>query len=135
MPKTPQLLATSERAFAGAIVTVVNLGTGETEVIHAKGYRYTTGTRRVDPRPLGAKPAREPNEKMKMHGLNDALRVLCAELEAREGDWRVRTISTPQSILLDIRGRKPGGGAVRPPNPDVYHLAMIGYPHLHERAT
>jgi hypothetical protein len=147
---TGQLLSTEGRAFAGALVTIVNLEDGATEVVHAKGYYFQTGSNRArvlrqtawsprawrDARNYGPpSEAQVPGTaRIQKHGVLDALRALCEALEAREGDWRVRTISTPQLIFQDMQGRQPSrpGGEIAHPEPAM--LTKVGYPHLYERS-
>ena len=151
-------ISTKERAFAGATVTTVNLETGEVRVELTQGYHYEVGGRQRGPTcACGCGATVQPDRKGRprrfkrghnnrpvtqsprafkevKHSLRDCLRSLCEELEARSGDWRVRAISTPASILTDIRGRKPNPGGSVPENPDIQLLGQIGFQHLHERS-
>lgn len=124
------MMTTPERAFAGCIVTLVNLDTGEQRVEHAAGYHYqstewlppeVSGRRDLSQEPArmlaqlrgrtlgdGSRSIRHPRKRSRQtHTVNvlDALRLLLNEVDRWEGTWRVRTISTPQTILADIRGR------------------------------
>lgn len=152
-------ISTKERSYAGATVTTVNLDTDEVRVELTQGYHFQVGGRRrglvcgcgcgatVQPDSKGLprrfkrghnmKPAtRGPRDVTeRVYSLYDCLGELCGELEERAGDWRVRTISTPTSILADIRGRKLSLGGSPPPDPDLQILSKIGYPHLHERGA
>lgn len=101
--------SSTERSFAGALVTLVNIDTGETRLEHAAGYKYETGSRVTY------------NAKQHTLGVYDALERLCREADSWPGTWRVRTISTPQTIYADIKHvrRAPG-------EPERQYLAKIG---------
>lgn len=105
-------MSTRERALAGAIVTLVNTETGETRVELAQGFHFETGSHDL----------RSPHH----FNLNEALLRLLAEADKWDGTWRVRTISTPQTILADIRGRQPGAQGARSLAPESMILTSIG---------
>lgn len=98
--------STTERCYAGFTATIVNLETGGTEVTTRSGYRHETGTRRNG----GV-------SQLTTVGITVLLKDFCDELRARPGDWRIRTISTPDSILTDLRGRQPAMGRNDYPEP------------------
>lgn len=95
MPVEKPIVNTSQRSYAGCIVTLVNVETGVTTVRHFGGYDHDPGS------------APDRSERRRREGVDDILRDLCANLEPA---WRIRTISTPQTIYQDLRGRTP------PPN-------------------
>jgi hypothetical protein len=110
------------RALDGLIATVVDLDSGRTETRHLPGL---LGKRRMR---NGKRPGADP-----IHvGLQDLLRLLCAELDSRPGRWRVRTISTPQTILRDLQLREAGGN-LTPIAPELGLLGQIGRVDLAER--
>lgn len=87
----PTFLSTRDRSRAGITATIVNKDTGETEVIVRHGYEYQTGQRAT--------------RTIHRLGNKELLNDLCEELRARVGHWRIRTISTPDSIITDLNGR------------------------------
>jgi hypothetical protein len=108
-----------ERAIAGFIATCVNLATGETEVTHRAGYSWQESNWRVGRRQVALSSS-------------ELLRELCRELDARPGDWRIRTLSSPTTVLSDLRGRTAQGGVVQMPEPAI--LTRLGLIRFYEHA-
>jgi hypothetical protein len=102
------------RAVDGCIVTLVNLDTGRTESRHLGG--VVAIRRQVKGRRL---PERAEVS------VYELLRSLCEELDRREGDWRLRSVSTPTTILSDLRKRDAAGHTV-PLAPELTALGKIG---------
>jgi hypothetical protein len=87
------------RALDGVIVSVVDLDNGRVETFSRRG--AVSGERII-------------------RGILDLLRELARELDEREGRWRVRTISSPTSILLDLRSTR-----LEEPTYEAYLLGRI----------
>jgi hypothetical protein len=107
------------RANDGVIVTLVDLDSGKSESRHLGG---------VMARRIGGRDNRPPQRIIA--GVNDLRHELAAELDEREGDWRIRSISTPSTILTDLLWRE---GNSRIPMPEAVMLTKIGRTDLLER--
>lgn len=113
-----QLQTTQERAYSGCIVTLVEVRTGEERVEHASGYSNDT---------------REGNKRIyKTLSMFGALKRLLDEVDTWEGEWKVRTISTPATILADLNGRQHGNDGARPTPPEAAILTHVGRADLWE---
>lgn len=55
-----------------------------------------------------------------------ALRAVCAVLDSLEGDWRVLTISSPESVYRDLQGTRARPDADITPYPEPHALGVIG---------
>lgn len=75
MGRVTQALRSNERAVYGATVTLVDLATDATETVAYTGMTAT-----------------------------DAARCAAAECDRLGPSWRVRCFSTPETILVDLRG-------------------------------
>jgi hypothetical protein len=111
--------ATTERAETGAIVTLINQDTHEQDVWLTQGYAYQTGGRNTAVRHA--------------YGFRDQLRDLCKRVENLDGDWRIRTICTPQTIYADIVGRDLDTHGFGANSPESELLGAVGYLHLWEK--
>ena len=98
------------RAFSGAIVTFNDLETGRVRVEHRAGYSHQKGHGKTAVR--------------SSMGLTDVLRALMDEADNWEGDWKVRCISTPASIYLDLVGRDATLGNANKPLPS-YEATLL----------
>lgn len=113
MSKAAQFLSTRERAYYGCLVTLVEIETGEMRVEHAAGYAHESG--------------RWASERTyDNYSVFAALKRLLQEVDQWEGEWRVRTISTPATIIADLRGRQTGNEGARPAPPEASILTHIG---------
>jgi hypothetical protein len=147
----PQMMTTRDRALAGVIVTFVNVETGELRVEHRAGYHYqvtslpapdaaarsrhpeaSERSGRADARlsdlpsmilSRSTRKARQRARETHTMNVHETLRRLCSEADGWEGDWRVRTICTPQSILADLRGRER---VAERASPEQWLLSRIG---------
>lgn len=99
MPVANPIINTMQRAYAGCIVTLVHVDTGETLVRHLAGYSHDKA--------VGAPVSRGRRRRHRRTlGVDELLRDLC---EYMPRDWRIRTISSPQTIYQDLQGRTPPG--------------------------
>lgn len=87
------------RAYDGAIVTFVNKVNDDLRVEHRAGYKYESWSGRVK----GEGGTRVTN----LVGFLDVIRLLMAEADGWEGDWKVVTICTPISIYADLTSKRP----------------------------
>jgi hypothetical protein len=94
-----QVATNAERDMAGVIVTVREQTTGVMRTLHVAGKA------------------------------GDALRTVCARVDAWDGDWRVVCYSTPQTVLGDLQGARARFGAGQGGHvdcPEATMLARIG---------
>lgn len=120
------IMYSAERAFAGCIVTFVNTDTGELRVRHAGGYHYTRLRPDLHKNPDLPRHSRRHRDTYS-RSVWDCLRSLLDEADGWGGAWRVRTVSTPQTIYADLRGRKHGGKkGTDMPTPEAIFLGRIG---------
>jgi hypothetical protein len=101
------------RAYAGCIVTLAEQDTGEVRVIHRAGFSTQRGS------------TNSQNRTRVFYGILDALRDLCAEVDEWPGEWKVRTISTPQTIYADLQVRQEGNDGASPTPPEITLLTKI----------
>ena len=109
--KAFQLLSTRERAEAGVIVTFVNPETGERRVRHRAGFYIET----------------KVNGKRKLDSLSaiEALQELVDLSETWGGEWKVQSISTPQTIHTDLSAVRTQSTKVIAA-PEMQMLGQIG---------
>ena len=105
--------STHERAYAGCIITFVHED-GRELVRHYGGYSYQTTT--------NYRPTQNT------YGIDPILRNVCAQLDLCPG-WKIRTISNPQTIYQDIKGRATQGLGQAVPKPEVQILGRLGLRH------
>jgi hypothetical protein len=117
---TKRPYSTTERAQDGATVTLVNLNTQELKVWTTQGFAYET-------------KHWQTGITRHAYGFLDQMRDLCARVEALGGEWRIRTISTPQTIYADIKGRDVSRNGFGANSPESELLGSMGYLHLWER--
>jgi hypothetical protein len=122
MAQPTSTFSTSQRAHAGAVVTLVDLDTGRTRVEHCAGFHHTEY--------VSNWPAKGTRKVARTLGSTKALNDLLDAVEEWEGDWRVRTICTPESILTDLTGRRGVTGYAD--HPEVNILRRMGRGHLYE---
>lgn len=99
---------TETRAVDGCIVQFVR-GDGERRTVVVSGpagFIYRVG-RRPDRR-SGVSARKSP-----LPGVDSALRAAIEKMEAWPGEWKVEVISTPSSILADLRGSRVQTGPSR----------------------
>jgi hypothetical protein len=101
-----------QRAQDGFIATLVDLDTGRTETIVRGGLVH-----------------HRPKPEKILVGNYDMLRELALELDERPGRWRIRTISSPATILNDLTV-----GVDRDQQPEWLLMGRIGRPDLLERS-
>lgn len=97
--KHRNLLSSAERKRFGCTVTVVEMGSGRTDCLWGTGPVF------------------------------EVLQEIVDAIDAREGDWKIRCISTPETVYSDIRG----GRSIKPTAlVEHRYLSEVGRPDLLE---
>lgn len=106
---------TRERAFAGCTITFIH-DDGRELVRHYGGYAHETN-RFYEPR------------KLTLYGIDAILTDVCKQLDLCGNTWKIKTISNPQTIYQDIKGRPRHGVHQQAHLPEPQILGRLGLTH------